>query len=88
MHPRCYHNAFPTSHVLRVLLARNRYDVEGVACERVAERLSCGELSLHWVAHNLVKVVCQVCVGVRIAVREVDRVIFVLKVVSEGVRVV
>jgi hypothetical protein len=83
-----YNDSFPLSEIFLILLTCNRQKLTLVARKRFTKNLARNELGSNWVIRYFVKIFNTVCVSVRIGIGEVNIVLSVLKVVSEGVSVI
>lgn len=75
----CYHYRFSFWQVFNILLARDGEVVTFVAGKRITESLPLAELRLDGVTHNFIQIVLAICVGVGIAVCEVDCIVGILE---------
>lgn len=88
VNPCSYYNTFTLCHVLHILFAGDREDLNFVSGQSLAQCFSDAEIGFDRVSHDAIQVIQHVCVGVRVAICEVHSVIGVFKVVAESLRVV
>ncbi len=88
VNPCSHYNTFALGHVLRILFAGDREDLNFVSCQSITQCFSNTEIGFYRVSHDAIQVIQHVGVCVRVAICEVHSVVGVFKVVAESLRIV